>query len=270
MKIINNSRDEEVDYILIMYPDGQKDIELTSPINKFSNYTIVQSITNFEDIHKILCAAAVLKNHGITHITLDAPYIMGLRSDRAFVHNGIRYIKDILAPILNTQNFSCVLTADPHSYVAENCINNLEVVYHRDMMINLLPVNNSILLSPDAGAMKKCSDIYDQYRMWFSGFYSATKVRKDHNIFTSIPSDLPLDKDITIIDDICDGGGTFLGLKRALKDAGHKGKIFLIVTHGIFSKGLDVLTNEFDMIITTNSYNEELESDGNLKIVKVW
>ncbi len=56
-----------------------------------------------------------------------------------------------------------------------------------------------------------------------------------------------------IVDDICDGGGTFLGLAEELK---HKnaGPLYLAVTHGIFSKGLDELLKVFSVIYTTDSF----------------
>jgi len=54
-----------------------------------------------------------------------------------------------------------------------------------------------------------------------------------------------------IVDDICDGGGTFAGTARMLKEKG-AGKVNLIVSHGIFSKGPVI---EFiDEIYTTDSY----------------
>jgi ribose-phosphate pyrophosphokinase len=56
---------------------------------------------------------------------------------------------------------------------------------------------------------------------------------------------------VLIVDDICDGGGTFIGIAKALpKDV----KKYLYVTHGIFSKGLRELTGHFEHIYTTNSY----------------
>jgi ribose-phosphate pyrophosphokinase len=55
------------------------------------------------------------------------------------------------------------------------------------------------------------------------------------------------------VDDICDGGGTFIGLAALLKshNAGH---IVLIVSHGIFSKGFDLA--HIDAIYTTNSFKD--------------
>ena len=62
-------------------------------------------------------------------------------------------------------------------------------------------------------------------------------------------------QDCLIVDDICDGGGTFIGLAEELKKKG-AGKLYLAVTHGIFSKGFDGLDQYFEQIFTTNSIKE--------------
>lgn len=66
------------------------------------------------------------------------------------------------------------------------------------------------------------------------------------------------EKDFIIIDDICDGGATFINIASKIKEY-YKGfkyepKIYLIVTHGIFSKGFKELSEYFDGIYCTNSY----------------
>jgi ribose-phosphate pyrophosphokinase len=59
--------------------------------------------------------------------------------------------------------------------------------------------------------------------------------------------------DCLIVDDICDGGGTFLQLAKTLRSK-NAGRIFLAISHGIFSNGTDALTNELDGVFTTNSF----------------
>jgi ribose-phosphate pyrophosphokinase len=59
-----------------------------------------------------------------------------------------------------------------------------------------------------------------------------------------------------IIDDICDGGRTFVELAKAIKDGRPTAKIYLVVTHGIFSAGYDQLGEYFEKIYTTNSYKD--------------
>ena len=60
------------------------------------------------------------------------------------------------------------------------------------------------------------------------------------------------DKNILIVDDICDGGMTFRILSKSLVDRGSKSNN-LYVSHGIFSQGLDVLRNDgINRIFTIN------------------
>ena len=74
--------------------------------------------------------------------------------------------------------------------------------------------------------------------------------------------ELPINKDVVIVDDICDGGATFINIAKEVKnqyknvDKHCQGKIYLIVTHGIFSKGFKELSKYFDGVYCTNSYQD--------------
>jgi ribose-phosphate pyrophosphokinase len=57
---------------------------------------------------------------------------------------------------------------------------------------------------------------------------------------------------IIIIDDICDGGRTFIELAKVIKEQTDK-PIYLVVTHGIFSGGFEKLSDVLDGIFCTNS-----------------
>lgn len=57
------------------------------------------------------------------------------------------------------------------------------------------------------------------------------------------------------VSDICDGGGTFIGIADAMKDYGLS--LGLYVTHGIFSKGFSDLSARFPMIYSSNSLGYE-------------
>jgi ribose-phosphate pyrophosphokinase len=71
-----------------------------------------------------------------------------------------------------------------------------------------------------------------------------------------------LDKDLFIVDDICDGGGTFINIARIIKENEQfKGRIYLIVTHGIFSRGFEDLGEYFNGIYTTNSISDVVDEN---------
>ena len=64
-------------------------------------------------------------------------------------------------------------------------------------------------------------------------------------------------KTFVIVDDICDGGRTFIELAKVIrKDYSKDSKIVLIITHGIFSKGFETVFEHVDEVYTTNSVNE--------------
>jgi hypothetical protein len=56
-----------------------------------------------------------------------------------------------------------------------------------------------------------------------------------------------------VIDDLCDGGGTYACIARQIKPS----KLTLIVTHSIFSRGLAPLA-AYDRIVTSTSFRQEI------------
>jgi ribose-phosphate pyrophosphokinase len=272
----------DIKYQIIKYPDGQKDIVIF-PIN-FKEIQIKSRLNNAEDLLMIVCATKALRNLKVKEIHLYTPYIMGLRSDRLFQEGGNRYVKDIIAPILNAKNFESVTCIDPHSDVAENCINDLVKESNLELMkfalYDLYPCtwntsqDNFVLVSPDAGASKKIYKLAEE--IGYKGdIITCSKDRDKDGKLTlcNVPLyqhevfgyDEYKGKDFIIIDDICDGGATFINIAKWFKDRTMQNKIYLIVTHGIFSKGFGELQQYFDGIYTTNSY-QDLNPDTQLFI----
>ncbi|XP_023226528.1 uncharacterized protein LOC111627190 [Centruroides sculpturatus] len=64
-------------------------------------------------------------------------------------------------------------------------------------------------------------------------------------------------RDVVIIDDMIDTGGTIVKAAKHLKMAGAK-KIIVAATHGIFSRGFDIFKNspEIDQIVVTDSIEQ--------------
>jgi ribose-phosphate pyrophosphokinase len=92
---------------------------------------------------------------------------------------------------------------------------------------------------------------------------TATKVRDIESgkiIRTEVPNlnvtDIDHEFKYVIVDDICDGGRTFIELAKVIKQRRPNTEIYLIVTHGIFSAGLSELKNYFKTIYTTNSVKD--------------
>jgi len=60
-----------------------------------------------------------------------------------------------------------------------------------------------------------------------------------------------------IVDDLCDGGATFLSAAHEIREAFELSTINLYVTHGLFSKGKEELRKYFDKIVAYFDYSEE-------------
>ena len=114
-----------------------------------------------------------------------------------------------------------------------------------------------ILISPDAGAKTKAEELYKSHSSSFDTISYCNKKRDPKTgKLSGFEAGHPdyLGKPCIIIDDICDGGGTFIGLAKELKKH-NAGNLYLAVSHGIFSKGFSSLLGyHFHKIFTTNSY----------------
>lgn len=278
-----NPEKSQIKYKISKFPDGQQTLDLIewNDLLKYEDtVTISSRLNSFKDLELIICAVQAIRNlKPSREIALYVPYFVGARSDRKFVEGGVNYLKQVICPIINSLNLMSVVILDPHSDVLEACLNNYEKINnHYLVKYALSNIDNKndaqeriCLVSPDAGAYKKIFDVAKEFGI--NNIITATKVRdiKTGDILkTEIPTlDIHSELKYVIIDDICDGGRTFIELAKAIKESKPDAKVYLIVTHGIFSAGYTQLQEYFEQIYTTNSYKEigdvETDSYGKLK-----
>lgn len=273
---INNS---QIKYKISSFPDGQQTIDITShftyDIWSLKTIEIISRLNSFKDLELIICATQAIRNIiNDIKINLFVPYFLGARSDRKFQEGGVNYLKQVICPIINSQNFNKVTVIDPHSDVLEACLNNFSKINNFDLIgFSLEKINNKdniILVSPDAGAYKKIFDVAKEFGI--NRIITATKVRDlvTGNILrTEIPGlDQHNNSTYVIVDDIGDGFGTFIQLAKVLKEGRPTTKVYLVVTHSIQENGLKNALECIDGIFTTNSINEwNIE---NVKVLNVF
>lgn len=266
-----NEGQSDIKYLISKYPDGQQDLTITklgviTPVRGVDEVVIKSRLRNFKDLELIICANQALREMGVKTIKLYVPYFIGARSDRKFVYGGVNYIKHVIAPIINSQNFYSVSVLDPHSDVLEACINNFNKINNFNLVkFALTDIDNKngaqdriCLVSPDAGAYKKIFDVAAHFNI--DNLITATKVRDIKTgkiIHTEVPNiDKSKNFKYVIVDDICDGGRTFVEIAKAIKEKDENAKIYLIVTHGIFSNSFYELNKLFEKVYSTNSYSD--------------
>jgi ribose-phosphate pyrophosphokinase len=268
--LINNQPDED-GFTLpgYYYIAGKSSVYALEPIQ------IKSRLNNWIDLELISCAIASLKELGVEEFHLYTPYIMGARSDRKFDPDkegfvGNNYLRDVICPAINLLGCKTVTCLDPHSHCLEMGIkgfkklDNYNLVqwsldYIAEKYDRLMNSKDFVLVAPDAGAEHKIFKLAQQIGYTGEIIICSKERDAEGNITRTIVPKLDITKDLIIIDDICDGGATFINIAKeiakqfpALKNP----KIYLIVTHGIFSKGFTELFKYFDGIYCTNSYSD--------------
>ncbi|MEQ3498440.1 ribose-phosphate diphosphokinase [Tenacibaculum sp. SSH1-16] len=258
--------ENNVDYNFFTFSGGEPHIKIISELENVSEVTITHRIQSFNDIGTLLLATNALKNMGITKLHVVLPYFPAARQDRLMVSGEPLSVK-VYADIINAQNFKSVTVFDPHSEVTPALLNNCKVIdNHKFIELVTQQLSEDLtLISPDGGALKKIYKVAAYLQN-----YEVVECSKSRNVKTGqltgfkVYTDDLQGKDCLIVDDICDGGGTFLGLAKELK-AKNAGNLYLAISHGIFSKGFDELEKHFTKIFTTDSF-KTIENDNCIQI----
>lgn len=243
------------------FPAGEVGVSINDEYPDLSGtlINISASLTSSDDIMGLLMLTDSLKRtYPESPIALILGYVPYGRQDRV-CNTGESLSIKVFADLINSQDYSSVTIHDPHSDVTSAVINNCNVISQKDVFNSLFAhrfeeYERDVIIAPDAGAFKKVLDIYNDGQ--FKELMTASKVRdlKTGNITSFNFTGDVKDKHCVVIDDIVDGGATFILIGEALKEAGAK-SISLCATHGIFSKGHEVIADLYDNVYTTNSYH---------------
>jgi ribose-phosphate pyrophosphokinase len=250
------------------FPGGERNVKIEDPldIERYRSFSVKCNFTCSDDLVDMMLLVNAIRNvNRTTKLRLVIPYFPFARQDRVMT-NGEPFALQVVVSMIKSCNFDEVETWDPHSDVLAGMFEagNLSVRPQWELMHNLILQQNrhsrynlahSALVSPDAGALKK---IYNLAKLINLPVIEAGKKRdvSTGEIVATTINSPGLDEFavLYVIDDICDGGRTFIELAKAIKAKGFSGELVLCVTHGIFSKGLTPLEC-FDKIYTVNNIN---------------
>lgn len=239
------------------FPAGEigVQVENTDTNNIFCNFK------SSDDILRVLFEADAMKRYrNNPQITLTITYFPYARQDRV-MQLGESHSLKVIADLINSVGFAQVTTADPHSDVVEALVNNLKIIPQYECVVETLGEDTiddyDYLIAPDAGALKKIYKLAQLYqkpvicaqktRSVTDGKITGTFISKEdyNNLFC---------KKALIVDDLCDGGFTFTSLRDILPVTT---MVDLYITHGIFSKGKQVLTEKFNQVFCYNDMTTE-------------
>ncbi len=270
--IINLDREfkpfgEGINYGSSVFPSG---FEVNPRLPKVKGKILITTrIKSSNDIFMLIFTAGSLRkmntiNNRITEINVFMPYLPYARQDRAMIEEGevdesqpyqeALSIQDF-GDIMNLQKFNSFIVLDPHSDASDLALKNMMKISNHELVRRVLEgKTNYRIACPDAGAEKKL------YKMCKAVGYTddiikCDKVRdvKTGNLISiTVHADNLQGRDVFIVDDICDGGGTYIMQGQELKKK-NAGDCYLITTHALLTRGEDVLKPYIKHIYTTDS-----------------
>jgi len=210
-------------------------------INEEKIVTIEWDFENESELFHLAQLKDLINVYGNT-ADLFLSYLPCGRQDKLITNDSTFALRSF-ANIINHMNFNKVFIMDPHSRTALTFIYRSVDIYPIETFKIYKQIScTDIICYPDKGSFSKYPDIYKFDHEFIVGEKDrdeSTGFIKAYNIDVKNPSQL-FNKSIMIIDDICDGGATFIMLVNELKKY-NPSRIDLFVTHGIFSKGIDIL-----------------------------
>jgi len=246
-----------IEHKSFLFAGGEPHIKISNHFDVAKPVTITHRINSFNDLGLICITVDALKRMGVKEINLFIPYFPAARQDRVMVPGEPLSVK-VYADIINAMALTSVTIFDPHSEVTPALLNNCVTISNHDFIKQVIAkIGDGVkLISPDGGALKKIYKVSECL-----GGAEVVECSKSRDVKTGklsgfkVYSEDLAGADCLIVDDICDGGGTFIGLSEALK-AKNAGKLYLAISHGIFSKGFEVFDRYFEQIFTTDSIKE--------------
>ncbi|MDU7197664.1 ribose-phosphate diphosphokinase [Phytobacter diazotrophicus] len=261
-----------------VFPDGAVWLKVIGELPRFAQVMRVR-VAAMRDMNDFMLLAQLVD--AVRHVTdisvshLELAWLPWARQDRHMV-NGDSFALKVFANQLNTLNFNKVFLLDPHSDAAAAAINNSVVIAQETCLMKSENLRQAIstgklmLVAPDAGALKKIHNVAKA-----SGARDYAILTKERDVATgnltgfSLVSGNVAGKDVLIVDDLCDAGGTFIGSAQVLRDAGAR-SVSLYVTHGVFSKGVEnLLNNGIDAIYTTTSFASSELRDPRVELIDI-
>lgn len=265
MKILNLTNVEQSDlkYHIDVFPDSQPHLVFERGWNKFDwndkKVKIVTRISNLTDLFILRQAVQILRHEEITIVSTFISYLLCARTERRFSMNEAVDL-DLVCEDLKQLN--CNITVlEPHVERLEYGCEYLPFQYCIDNY-------HAHIIYPDEGAKNRYISILKV------GDYFKKERSDSGDINLTLKSVFPkldINDTIIVIDDLCDGGGTFCVVADKLNELYPDIKKVLMVTHAIQLEGIKRVAERFDEVYITNSFTDwnKIELPKNVRVIKV-
>lgn len=273
MSITLKTRTNTVELKWWTFPGGERNVKIVGLEDIDGRDLFMKcDFKSSDDLIDMMLLVNAIRNvtiigHTPPDIFLEIQYFPFARQDRVMT-KGEPFALQVVVQIINSCKFKQIEVWDPHSDVLAGMFEPgvLHIVPQWMLWAGKIMQNKgdwtAALVSPDAGAQKKIYKLaalikeasYDRVILPVVEASKRRDTLTGEIVETVITGDLDQFEMLFIVDDICDGGKTFVELAKAIRLKGYTGELVLCVTHGIFSKGIEPLS-VYDKVYTLNNMN---------------
>ncbi len=259
------------------FADGETLVELGQSVRGKRCY-VIQSTSKpvNENLMELLICVDALRRSSATEITCIIPYYGYARQDRKAMPRQPITAK-LVASMLETAGVNRVVTFDLHAPQIQGffrCpVDDLTTVPMMGQYFRRknFPVNDIVVVSPDHGGVKRARTLAEILGCSLA-IIDKRRPRANEVEACYVIGDVK-DKDVIIVDDICDTGGSLLAATGILKDNGAR-DVYVCVTHGLFSNdaATRIEQSAIKEIVVTNTIvvpKEELDKTAKITVLSI-
>ena len=259
LKLIKPEK-SDISYNIIYFPDGEPHIVLEE-VNRKESIKVICRISNPTDLFIVTQVGSILNRQGVPY-SFDIKYLMSMRMDRVISFNEA-YSLEIVMKMLKMFHPISISVLEPHNNNA--ILANGGIGYPSDKP----DFSECLVVFPDKGAYERYKALYDKAVICSKVRDLSTGILTGFNIDNPEILDEYPDKPLIVIDDLCDGGGTFVGIVELLNEKYPNRPKSIFVTHAVNTKGIDNMSRYYDNVYITNSYRDWVACPENVTIIDV-
>ena len=259
MQIINliNKDKGDIVYDIINFSDGEKHIKFITEINRKDSVKVICRITSMDELFILMQVGDIL-NRMEVEWALVITYLMGMRMDRVMSFNEAFSLK-IVAKTINDMHPDAVFVVEPHSDRTLKLINNsTPLMNHFAEAAMTDPEHNYMIVFPDAGAKLRYGEALENKVPMMTCHKKREPAAGKLSGFgidnPEVLNEYPECNAFFVIDDLCDGGGTFCGIADQLKELRPDFHRTLAITHAVAARGIYKVMDYYNDLFITNSY----------------
>lgn len=248
---------------VMKFPAGEVHIKIPEGYNETPIAAYLTG-TNLDEYMALAQWADVLHQDGHKAVAI-IPYLPGARADR-----GKPFGAKVYADLINAAGLDQVICFDPHSEIMPGMINNITVVESdhviRQTIFGRSGYNQDYVgvICPDEGAKARTERVAKA--LGLPVFYAKKKRDFETGKLSGFECEpVPEEGRLLVVDDICDGGGTFRGLAEVIGI--DRNRLTLWVSHGVFSGRADELNEFYGRLYTTDSHPGSRREDVGAEVV---